>query len=289
MIESFYWHDDTLEESDDIQRIRAWRGGPGSLWVNLHAPSDEELEAILTDVFDFHPLCVEDCRHASKYPKVDVIEGRAFAVMLSPKTTVPTRGEFFMRELDLFLTPNAVVSVPPEPLQAVGRLRDQLSKTRGAPLSQGPDAVFHALVDVIADRYLLACQAIEDRSEVLEHEAAATRPEVLEELLDLKTSTLEMHQIVKQTRGSLRRITGRAGELIDESRQVAWSDLDDHLGRALDLLRVAGDSLRNGRDHYFAAVQVRTNTLLQLLAALVLVGLLLGLVDLLRGFGVAGP
>jgi magnesium transporter len=41
------------------------------LWVDLEAPTEEEVRTILTNVFHFHPLSIEDCVTVSPSPKVE--------------------------------------------------------------------------------------------------------------------------------------------------------------------------------------------------------------------------
>ena len=40
------------------------------IWVDMEKPGSED-ERILLDVFNFHPLTVEDCRENRHYPKVE--------------------------------------------------------------------------------------------------------------------------------------------------------------------------------------------------------------------------
>ena len=52
----------SLTEAADEGRIReALAAGGGLLWVDLTVGKDADVESILRDVFQFHPLTVEDC------------------------------------------------------------------------------------------------------------------------------------------------------------------------------------------------------------------------------------
>src|SRR5437899_12423207 len=41
------------------------------LWVDLESPTPEETKYVLSDVFHFHPLSIEDCVMFSPSPKVE--------------------------------------------------------------------------------------------------------------------------------------------------------------------------------------------------------------------------
>ena len=40
------------------------------LWIDLEAPTKEEVHTILETVFHFHPLSIEDCVTVSQSPKL---------------------------------------------------------------------------------------------------------------------------------------------------------------------------------------------------------------------------
>src|SRR6185503_3695377 len=46
-------------------------------WLDLEAPTAAEFQ-VLSDVFHFHPLAVEDATHPHQRPKVDEFEGYFF-------------------------------------------------------------------------------------------------------------------------------------------------------------------------------------------------------------------
>src|SRR6185369_12557459 len=43
------------------------------IWVDMEKPTEAD-ERVLLDVFQFHPLTVEDCRENRHYPKVEEFE-----------------------------------------------------------------------------------------------------------------------------------------------------------------------------------------------------------------------
>ena len=51
----------------------------GLFWVDLESPTAEEFQ-LLHDVFNFHPLAVEDAMRPHQRPKVDEFDGYFFLV-----------------------------------------------------------------------------------------------------------------------------------------------------------------------------------------------------------------
>jgi len=74
--------DGTLTAIADVEGIRRALADPqGLLWLDLESPTPQEA-AVLTEVFDFHPLTIEDCL-APRFdpPKIDDYSRYLFLVV----------------------------------------------------------------------------------------------------------------------------------------------------------------------------------------------------------------
>lgn len=257
MIEVFHYNLGKLAQGLSPSEIKNALAGSGSLWINLNGSGDDEIHEILAQVFEFHPLTIEDCRHVSKYPKTDSLTNYSFLIFLSPKKSVPVHAKIFMRKLDIYLLPNAIVTHHKEPLQAVQRVRDTLAKDEGGLLSKGPDFVLHALLDIIIDRYLGSAKAISDRSRALEDlvSRGGAKIGVLEEILDLGYSSRALKVLVEQSAVILKDFREQAEHgLFQQASGVYFSDLDDHMTQASRSLTLSIDRLESAR-HLFGACQ----------------------------------
>ena len=75
--------------------------GPGEmLWIDFEVPTPEEGE-ILSSVFHFHPLAIEDCWHEPQQPKVDDYGDYVFLVVHGVRYDAE-RDEFPTHELNSY-------------------------------------------------------------------------------------------------------------------------------------------------------------------------------------------
>ena len=73
------------------------------IWVDMESPTEAD-ERMLLDVFNFHPLTVEDCRENRHYPKIEEFPGYIYFIVHGVRAdTSPDR--FNTIELDGFLGP----------------------------------------------------------------------------------------------------------------------------------------------------------------------------------------
>src|ERR671918_3186256 len=71
------------------------------IWVDMESPTEAD-EQVLLDVFNFHPLTVEDCRENRHYPKIEEFPDYLYFIVHGVKAnTNPDR--FNTIELDGFL------------------------------------------------------------------------------------------------------------------------------------------------------------------------------------------
>jgi magnesium transporter len=80
----------------------------GVVWVDV-PEGDPDATAVLTDVFDFHPMAVQDCVQRTPLPKVHVYADHVFVVLHGPEPGVG--GHVHYVELDQFVGTRYLVTV----------------------------------------------------------------------------------------------------------------------------------------------------------------------------------
>jgi magnesium transporter len=76
------------------------------VWVDMLDPTDDDTD-ILSEIFQFHPLAIEDCILDRPHPKVDEYETYIYLVMhgikVSPAPSANGPSAFETNEIDFFL------------------------------------------------------------------------------------------------------------------------------------------------------------------------------------------
>ena len=82
--------------------------GEGLVWVDIPT-CDQECTRVLTEVFGFHPLAIQDCENRNPVPKVHVYPDYVFTALHSPE--LGKGGHVHHLELDQFVGPGYLVTV----------------------------------------------------------------------------------------------------------------------------------------------------------------------------------
>src|SRR5215218_4143902 len=90
----------TQRDPDDLPDLL--KGGSGLVWVDMPRIDPEAVE-VLTEVFRFHPLAIQDCENRNHVPKVHVYPDHVFLALHSPE--LGKGGHVHHLELDQFVGP----------------------------------------------------------------------------------------------------------------------------------------------------------------------------------------
>lgn len=249
--------------ADQLPELLQERGSV--IWVDMEQPTAAD-EQILLDVFDFHPLTVEDCRENRHYPKIEEFPSYIYFIVHGVRAdTSPDR--FNTIELDGFLGPNYVITYHHDFFRSIANVK-QLLRTSPIACRRGPAFLLHQILDQVVDYYSPVLDDFDTRIDELEHEIFnLKRPNniILAEIMDLKRSVLRLRRIsTKQMDIILRMSRGEFGLIPDEMRPF-YRDIYDHIVRVTDLAESYRDLIGGSLEAYLSVVSNRMNEIMKVL------------------------
>lgn len=215
----------------------------GLLWVDLEKPSQREGVDLLSNIFKFHPLAVEDCFHPLQYPRIDTYSAYIFVVVHAVCRNGSEK-RLENAELDFFVGPNYVVTFRTDPMPALEKVREAGIKDP-RKLRRGSDWLAHDILDALVDGYLPVIDELTDRVEELEQKALeGPTHSVLGGILAAKRELAGIHRISIPLRETISRFSRERLDNIRPETQAYFRDIFDHMVRITetsDLLRETTD------------------------------------------------
>jgi magnesium transporter len=235
------------------------------IWVDMESPTAAD-EQVLLDVFNFHPLTVEDCRENRHYPKVE--EFRGYIYFIVHGVTADTSPERFTTiELDGFLGPNYVLTYHHEMFRSINNVK-QLLRTTPVACQRGAAFLLHQILDQVVDFYSPVLDDFDERIDQLEDDIfTLNRPnnQILSEIMDLKRSVLRLRRISGKQMDILHRMSRGEFSLIQEDMRPFYRDVYDHLVRVVDLAENYRDLISGSLEAYLSVVSNRLNEIMKVL------------------------
>src|SRR5688500_8994532 len=154
--------------ADTIDPAWLTPGSKATLWVDLAAPTPEE-SRLLTDVFHFHPLAVEDALSEIHHPKIETYDGYLYLILHGIDFQEEEHW-FATRDVDFFLGRNYLVTVHDGRSRSIAGLKAICDK-HDRVLAEGPAALMHRIIDSMVDHYRPEIEELEKHMNELEEEA----------------------------------------------------------------------------------------------------------------------
>jgi magnesium transporter len=247
---------------DTVERVR--KKGEGFVWLGLHEPTDQEFAGI-AELFDLHPLAVEDAVEAHQRPKLERYDETLFAVFktvcyveheeLTATSEVVNTGEIMV-----FVGKDFVITVRHGMHGSLGPLREELESDPGQ-LAKGPSAVLHAIADHVVDDYLTVTDSVQEDIDQVETDVFAETGARADpgRIYQLKRELLELKRAVVPLSRPLEDLATRPIRAVDPEIQAYFRDVSDHLLRAKEQIASFDELLNSILQAHLAQVTVAQN------------------------------
>ncbi len=255
-------HDGTVStgvRADSLRRLLE-EGGP--FWLDLQSPDQAEL-ALLSDVFAFHPLAVEDAHNFGQRPKLEDYDDFVFLVLYG---AVPGPGavEEALVEVHCFFSRTCLVTVHREDCPAFAGLRARHER-RHLPVSD-QTALLYRMADGLVDSFFTVLNSYDDRVDALQDDILLQpREEQLGRLFDMKRDLLALRRVLGPQRDLFASLLAGGSELpgLTQEGQRYFRDVYDHLIRLGDLTDSYRDLVNGAMDVYLSTVSNRLNQVMK--------------------------
>jgi magnesium transporter len=239
---------------------------PGSgvwLWVDMSNPTPEDAR-ILTDVFKFHDLAIEDAMAEIHHPKVESY-GSYLYLILHGIDFREAEHCFKTQDVDFFVGEQFLVTIHPGHSRTLAEMRDVCGRNHWA-LAEGPVALLHRIVDAMVDHYRPEIDKLNERLDSLEDEIFAhPNPQFARQILDFKSDVSSLRRVVLPQRDVIGRLARREFPLISEQLAYRFRDVHDHVVRLVDEAGFFQDRVTSVLDAHLSLVSNRLNAVMKVL------------------------
>ena len=259
-------------------------------WINIDEPRLVD-RLWLADTFGFHELDLEDVASHNQRPKVDEYDEYLFLVMQFPRFDKES-GRLHAAELDIFVGPDFVITLPNAPIQPLEYLFERCrtrEDLRDSLFAKGPGYLLYKIVDDCVDASFPMLAKMGNKLEVLEDEIWEGRShEIVRDISNVKQEIINFRKIVRPQRAALRDLE-RTKRYIPEGLDIYFDDINDASERIWDMLENFKEVVEGLESTNESVLSHRVNDVLKALTAISVVVLPLTLVASIWGMNVGVP
>ena len=199
------------------------------IWVDLEQATSED-NAILSEVFNFHPLAIEDCVNITHYPKIDTYDDYLFIIMHAFDFASREK-EISTLELNIFFGKNFVVTYHARPIKSVVQTKERCMKDPASLLGQGPDVLVYNLLDSLVDNFIPFLNAMDHRIDVLEEEIFEDTSQTLTKIITFRNDIINLRKVIRPQRNTIHQLTRGNSPFIHKDNLIYFRDIYDQLFR----------------------------------------------------------
>jgi magnesium transporter len=264
---------------------------PGLRWINIERPRQVDL-AWLQERFEFHPLDYEDVISRNQRPKVDAYDDYLFIVLHFPRYDKQV-GRLNSAELDLFVGPDYLITIPNEPLQPIEYLFERCrtsEELRDSLFSKGPGYLLYKIVDDSVDASFPMLRKIGNKLERIEEEIfEGNSAEVVRDISNVKQEIINFRKIIRPQRSAIADLELNKARYITDDLDIYFGDINDASERIWDMLENYKEVVEALESTNEAQIAHRTNETFRVLTAISVIVLPLTLVASIWGMNVGVP
>ena len=249
----------------DVDLLADWSEETGeTIWIDITAPTQQDIEPLLEEWFRFHELAAEDALSENTLPKFDSFGRYDFFVFRSVRVDIASHGVETVK-LAVFLGKNFLFTIHHEPLTSIESVWQRVPMDKRI-LTRGGDFLLYSILDQIVDAHFPFLDEIEEKLDSI-HELIFSNPSqsLLDELLHLKRDLNVLRRQSLPQRELFNAISRGDTKFVRQEHLIYYRDLYDHMFRIGESIDVERDLAAGTMDAYLSVIANRTNEIMKVL------------------------
>lgn len=238
-------------------------------WIDARGLGTEETLWQFSQVFQIHPLMLEDVVNVPHRPKVDFYENQILLIMQMVQSKDAGSG-VDSEQVSFVLGRDFLVTFQEEPeWDSFEPVRDRIRRGTGSIRRQGADYLAYALLDTIVDSFFPVLEELGEALEELENEVVENPTQAtIEKIYRMRRGLIKLRRHIWPQRNVINSLIRDSDDLISQEVKVYLQDVYDHIVEVVDILENYRETASNLMDVYLSSISNRMNEVMKLLTVI---------------------
>ncbi|QDU79806.1 Magnesium transport protein CorA [Polystyrenella longa] len=252
------------EEITDVAHLsEAFKEGQIS-WVDIHGFGDRQTIQQIGDLFELHPLLLEDVVNVPQRPKTEAYGDQI--LILVRMVQVYESGEIDMEQVSVILGKNWVLTFQEKSGDILDPVRKRIRNKTSRIRNSQSDFLAYAIVDTIIDAYYPALELLGNQLEEFEDEVIMDpTPELLRKLHRMKNRLVNLRRSIWPQREAINRLVRGDYPSISENVRIYLRDTYDHCVQTSEVAEMYREMVTGLMNTYLSSIANRTNEVMKVL------------------------
>lgn len=268
VIHLFHYTEHSLEEREvgNVEEL-ATLPEDGVTWVDVQGMGDVKVIGRVGQIFQLHPLALEDAVNIPQRPKSELYDH--FYLYVTRMIRLGEHRELCAEQVSFFFGKHFVLTIQEQYGDVFDAVRKRIRMDEGIIRRQGADYLAYALIDTVLDNYYPVVEMIGDRlheleEEILEHPT----PEGLHRIHRVRRDLLGIRRAVWPQREAVNGMIRDESGLVSPLVQQDLRDCYDHAVQVADTVETYRELAASLMDIYLSSMSQRTNEVMKVLTVM---------------------
>jgi magnesium transporter len=278
-----------LNNLSTIDELSKYQRESKKLWINISGLKNIDIIKALGQLYEIHPLTIEDIFNTEQQPKVEIFDNYRF---LSIKTIQREKefhhnqkkkkshfgfskkeeekiDEFLIDQVSIIIMKNTLITFQETPGDLFEVVKEKILADVGNIRKTGIDYLSYTIIDAVVDEYFLALDHLEDDIEDFEDRATKTSDDTfIQEIQDTKKYLLQIKRAISPSRENITIMLRQNNFFLTDKLKPFIQDLQENLHNAEITVEHYREWLSNIMDVNLSVLSHQTNKVMKVLATI---------------------
>jgi magnesium transporter len=266
-VESYEFNEETYQKASftDFDSLKVNSETGFVKWFNFNGLNKLETIAKVGELFQLHPLYIEDILNTNHRPKLEELPDNKLFI-ISKMLYYNPQNELVIEHLALFLSGDTLLTFQETEKDVFDSIRTRIEEPRGLIRGKKADYLMFCILDAVVDHYFLILETLGEKIEDLEDQLLNNpNTELVNDIQHLKREAIRIRRSIYPLREVVSSLDKIAHPSIHQSTQKYFRDLYDHTIQIIETLETYRDMLWGLMDMYMSSVSNKMNSVMKVL------------------------
>lgn len=267
MYESYSYHPDQGFKAGLTQAEMSAAVGSdrSTVWLDVYDIDDNDID-LLTNVFNLHPLTIEDFIMPNARPKIEEFPEYMFLVVFSLQSSSGNlSGKIGTTELDCCLGKNFLITFHTETCNSIGVCKERVKK-QSPMIMYGADMLLYSILDTCIDNYFPILNEFDNTVDAMSDDLFKTPDQkTLKKIYYLKNDIMNLRRTVAPQADVISLITRGTFKFIQPQNLIYFRNVYDNMVRFNDTMGGLRDIITGAMEAYVSIISNRLNEVMKTL------------------------
>ncbi|HOJ50243.1 MAG TPA: magnesium/cobalt transporter CorA [Spirochaetota bacterium] len=265
-IEAFIYDEESYIETEikKIDEIKSLKENKKTMWLNINGVHDIKIIEKIGEIFNLHPLLLEDVLNTTQKPKLDEYDEYIF--LCCQMLSLDNEYNIIEEHISFVIGKNYVISFQERKGDVFDPIRDRIRFNKGKIKKMKADYLAYCLLDVLIDNYYLITEKISDKIENVEDVIInETKEDLITDIYKIKKDVIIIRKYIWPLRTIIAKLRKNENGIINKSINIFLKDIYDHTVEILETIEIFREILSGLLEINLSAISYKMNSIMKVL------------------------